>query len=278
MPGPTATSMVPAPYRVERIHRETHDVFTLELVPVAGTPRISFLPGQFTMLHRFGTGEVPICVSGSSDYHALVHTIRAVDSVTEQLAELTRGNVLDVRGPFGSHWPLEQAKGKDVMVVAGGLGLASVRPIIYHVLENRDDFGRFFLFYGTRSPEDILYRYELERWRSHLDLEIQLTVDHAGPSWHGNVGVVTNLVSRVPFDPDNAVAMVCGPEVMMRFAVLNLERLGMGSENIYVSMERSMKCAVGRCCHCQDDSHVILKEGPVFRFDVIESVCGTRKI
>ena len=262
--------MVPASFRVERVHRETHDVFSLELVPAGGGEGLSFRPGQFTMLYRFGVGEVPISISGHPGAHALVHTIRSMGSVTQRMADLQRGDAVGVRGPFGSCWPLQEAKGKDLLIMAGGIGLAPVRPILYHVLEQRDDYGRVCLLYGTRTPRDIIYRHEMERWRSHLDLDIEVTVDSADADWHGRVGLVTNLAVRASFDPGNAVAMICGPEIMMRFSVMALERQGMAKEAIYVSLERNMRCAVGHCGHCQFGPHFVCKDGPVFRFDAIE--------
>jgi NAD(P)H-flavin reductase len=263
--------MIPLPYRVQQVWRETHDTFTLELQPTDGVPERSFIPGQFNMLYVFGAGEVPISISGDPNLRAaLVHTTRAVGQVTNAMRRLKRGGMLGVRGPFGSHWPVQEAEGNDVVIVAGGIGLAPLRPALYHLLSRREKYGKIVLLYGTRGPSDILYRKELERWRAHLDLDVQVTVDRATDNWRGNVGVVTTLIPRAPFDPLNSTAMVCGPEVMMRFTAQELQRRGIPSENIFVSMERNMQCAVGFCGHCQFGPKFICKDGPVFHYSEIK--------
>jgi NAD(P)H-flavin reductase len=177
-----------------------------------------------------------------------------------------------VRGPFGSHWPIKQAEGKDVVIAAGGIGLAPLRSVMYHISSHREKYGKTVLLYGARTPADILYRRELENWRAHFDLEVYVTVDRATGSWRGSVGVVTRLISRAPFDPKNTIAMVCGPEVMMRFTVAELEKRGVAPENIYVSMERNMKCAIGMCGHCQYGPNFVCKDGPVFQYSQIQNL------
>jgi NAD(P)H-flavin reductase len=164
------------------------------------------------------------------------------------------------------------------VIVAGGIGLAPLRPALYSLMAQRGRHRKIGLLYGTRMPEDILYRRELERWRAKLDLEIQVTVDHAGREWYGNVGVVTKLIAPAVIDPANAIALVCGPEVMMRFALMELTTRGIPAERIYVSMERNMKCAVGFCGHCQHGPAFICKDGPVFRFDRIAAIFGKAEI
>lgn len=270
--------MTPVPYTVLEYHRDTADVFTLTLAPADGGRRLDYRPGQFTMLYQFGVGEVPVSVSGDPGGEYLVQTIRAVGTVTRRMQELRPGHQLGVRGPFGSAWPVAAARGKDIVVVAGGLGLAPVRPILYEILGRRDDYGRVSLIYGTRSPADILYREELEAWRGRLDLEVEITVDRAPPGWRGDVGVVTNLLGRAPFDPARAVAMVCGPEIMMRFTAMGLIRAGLAGEAIYVSMERNMKCAVAWCGHCQLGPHFVCKDGPVFPYSVMEPLFTLREL
>jgi NAD(P)H-flavin reductase len=267
--------MLPEPYRIQRLRHETDDTFTLELVPADGGKGVSFAPGQFNMLYVFGVGEVPISISSDPNSSpTLQHTTRVVGTVTKAMRRLKRGDRIGIRGPFGSHWPVEEVSGRDVVIVAGGIGLAPLRPALYQLMAERDKYRRIILLYGTRTPEDILYRRELERWRGKFDLEIYVTVDRASSGWRGNVGVVTTLIRRAPFDPSNAVAFVCGPEVMMRFTVMELEKRGIRPERTYVSMERNMKCAVGFCGHCQYGPVFICKDGPVFRFDRIEPIFG----
>ena len=164
------------------------------------------------------------------------------------------------------------------MIVAGGIGLAPLRSALYEMMAHRDQYGRVTLLYGARTPEDILYGRELERWRDKFDLDCQVTVDRGPSGWRGIVGVVTKLISRATFDPASAVAMICGPEVMMRFAIMELHRLGMAADRIYLSMERNMKCAVGFCGRCQYGPMFICKDGPVFRFDRIAGIFRVAEI
>jgi NAD(P)H-flavin reductase len=194
------------------------------------------------------------------------------------MRRLKVGDFLGVRGPFGSHWPVEEAAGNDVVIVAGGIGLATLRSALYHVLSQREKYGKVVLLYGTRSPEDILYRRELEQWRARFDLEVYITVDRAMSGWRGNVGVVATLIPKAPFDPHNAVALVCGPEVMMRFTMQELQKCGVRAEDIYVSMERNMKCAIGFCGHCQYGPVFICKDGPVFSYNRIKDLFLIREI
>lgn len=269
--------MVPALCPIESVRKDTHDTFTLELAPVEN--HFMFKPGQFNMLYVFGVGEIPISISGDPGKpKILVHTTRAVGAVTKAMRALKRGDVIGVRGPFGSHWPVENMIGNDVVIVAGGIGLAPLRPALYSLLAEREKYGKIVLLYGTRSPADILYKSELERWRSRFDLEVYITVDRAMEGWRGNVGVVTTLIRKAPFDPDNTMALVCGPEVMMRYTVLELNKRGIMLPNIFVSMERNMKCAVGLCGHCQLGNVFICKDGPVFRYDQIETLFAMREI
>jgi NAD(P)H-flavin reductase len=270
--------MRPHPYCVQRVRKETADTFTFDLAPVDGAIP-PFMPGQFNMLYLFGIGEVPISISGSpTQTTVMVHTIRAVGVVTHAMRQVRRGDVIGLRGPFGSAWPLEEANGNDVVVVAGGIGLAPLRPVLYHVLVNRKRYGRVVLLYGARTPDDLLYARELEQWRGRFDLDVQVTVDSAAPSWRGHVGVVTRFIARAMFDTENTVAMMCGPEVMMRFSVAELQRRGVAAENIFVSTERNMKCAVGFCGHCQFGPTFVCKDGPVFRYDRILPWFGKREI
>lgn len=269
---------VPQIYRVATVRRELPDTVTLELAPLAGE-RPGFEPGQFNMLYAFGVGEVAISVSGGrNDAATYTHTVREVGAVSTAIASLDVGARVGVRGPFGTSWPVVAAQGADVIFVAGGLGLAPLRPAIEAVLANRDRYGRVSLLFGTRSPKEMLYRRELEQWRQRLDVDIEVTVDHADVDWHGNVGVVPDLIPRTSFDPDETVAMVCGPEVMMRFTVDALRDAGVACERIYVSMERNMKCAIGLCGHCQFGPAFVCKDGPVMRFDAIAEIFSVAEV
>lgn len=263
--------MRPELYRVMRLRKDTHDTFTLDLEPQDSFEPPSFAAGQFNMLYVFGIGEVPISISGDPTHpQPLVHTTRSVGAVTKGIRALKQGETLGVRGPFGTHWPVESCAGKDVVLVAGGIGLAPLRPVIYQLLAHRELYGNIVLLYGTRSPADILYRRQLAQWRARFDVEVDVTVDQAPDTWRGHVGVVTKLISTASFDPLDTVAMICGPEVMMRFTIMELLKRGLGEEDLFVSMERNMKCAIGFCGHCQFGPAFICKDGPVMRYDRIK--------
>jgi NAD(P)H-flavin reductase len=270
--------LVPQTYRVRHARRELSDIATLQLIPLKGDVP-SFLPGQFNMLYAFGVGEAAISMSGDpAQAGAFVHTVRDVGMVSGAIARLGAGAVVGLRGPFGTPWPTTEAEGHDVVIVAGGLGLAPLRPAIYRVLANRQRYGHVAILYGTRTPSEILFRAELERWRRGLDIQLLVTVDHADASWHGDVGVVPKLIARAAFDPDHTIAMVCGPEIMMRFSATALLGAGVPVEQIYLSMERNMKCAIGLCGHCQFGPDFVCKDGPVMRYDRIADILAVREI
>jgi NAD(P)H-flavin reductase len=274
-----ANPLLPVPYRVLRNKRNTHDVFTLDVEPVKGGNSPFFSPGQFNMLYIFGKGDAAISISGDpTKEQPLRHTIRRAGVVTQALEQVKPGGVLGIRGPFGVPWPVKEAEGQDVLLVAGGIGLAPLRPAMYTLLANRDKYGRIALFYGARTPEDLLYLSELEQWRARFDLQICVSVDTAKRNWMGDVGVVTKLISKASFDPLNTVALICGPEIMMRFTIQELKKNEIKSGKIFLSMERNMKCAVGFCGHCQYGPHFICKDGPVFRYDQVQSLLGKREV
>ncbi len=269
--------MVPSVVRVQRRRREAPQVISLEVGRPAGWESLG--PGQFSMLTVFGVGEVPISLSGDpAAPQSLVHTIRAVGAVSSALAKLERGAALGIRGPFGAGWPMQRAVGRDVILVAGGLGIAPLRPVLYRLLAERSRYGNVVLIYGARGPTDILFQRELETWRRRLDVDIEVTVDHALAAWHGHVGVVTTLIPRMAFDPLHAIAFVCGPEVMMRFAVSALRDAGVGDDAIWLSMERNMKCAVGFCGHCQFGPQFVCRDGPVFGYRQLQHLLTVKEI
>jgi NAD(P)H-flavin reductase len=270
-------AMTPVPHRVVSRTRETADTWTLELEPLAGVVRPR--AGQFDMLYAFGVGEVPISTSGGHEGDGpLTHTIRAVGAVTRALCALGPGDVVGVRGPFGTEWPLAEAAGGDLVVVAGGIGLAPLRPAIRHALGRRCDFGAVAVLVGARTPEDLLYRDELESWRARLDAEVDVTVDAAAAGWYGRVGLVTTLIPGAVIDPARAAALVCGPEVMMTFVVRALLERGLVLERIWVSLERNMRCAVGHCGHCQLGPALICRDGAVFPAAAMQRLLEVREL
>jgi anaerobic sulfite reductase subunit B len=255
-------TLVPLPFRVAARRQDTADTWTVSLEPVAGG--LAVAPGQFVMVHAFGIGEVPISVSGLPEREddPLVLTVRGVGAVTRAICGAQPGATLGVRGPFGNGWPVAQASGGDVVIVAGGIGLAPLRPVVRRVLAQRIRYGDVSVLYGARTPEDLLYTDELVGWAAQAKVEV--TVDAAGAEWLGRVGVVPQLVARAPFRPDAVTAFVCGPEVMMRFTVEALRGRAVPDERIMLSLERDMRCGVGLCGHCQLGPTLVCRDGPVY--------------
>ncbi len=233
--------------------------------------RYRFRPGQFNMLYLPGAGEIAISLSaGGNGGQTWDHTVRVAGNVTHTLANLSRGGALGLRGPYGSHWPLEEVAGADVILVAGGIGLAPLRPALEACLQQPRRHGRTTLLYGARAPDMLLYSRQYDDWRDR-GLDLQTTVDRSAPHWIGNVGVVSLLVDRLrPLSPKNSAMFLCGPEVMMRYTVRSALQRGLSKDQIWVSLERNMQCAVGLCGHCQLGPAFVCKDGPVFRYDKIE--------
>ena len=260
--------MTPVMHRVRDRREELDDTVTLFLEPMDDAALPEPRPGQFNMLWAFGVGEAPISVADAGPV-PLVHTIRRVGAVTGALCDAQAGDAVGVRGPFGTGWDLASAAGRDVLVVAGGLGLAPLRPVIQHVLAHRTDYGRLVLLVGAREPGALLYRDEVEAWRGRLDIEVEVTVDTAPPSWRGDVGLVTDLLRRAPVDRGSAVTFVCGPEIMMRFVAQAMVDAGADPGSVHVSLERNMQCAIGHCGHCQLGPAFVCKDGPVLAWSRI---------
>lgn len=266
----------PRPWRVAGARRETPDTVTLGLVP---PEPFSFQPGQFNMLSVPGVGEVPISISGDpADAHQVLHTIRDVGAVTRALCAARPRDEIGVRGPYGTAWPLAAAAGGDLVIVAGGIGLPPLRPAVHAALARRSQFGRIVLLYGARTPDDLLFPDELADWRVRFGLDVEVTVDKAGPAWQGNVGVVPSLVSRAPFDPQTATALVVGPEIMMRFTVQALLAAGVADDRVHLSMERNMQCAAALCGHCQLGPFLVCRDGPVFSYQRLARWLSVREL
>lgn len=267
MPDP----MLPRRFRLRKAWDEIAGVTTMELDPVEG-PQLTFRPGQFNMLYAFGVGEIAVSISGdAARADTLTHTTRAVGAVSTAITRLKAGDMLGVRGPFGSAWPIAEEAGRHIVFIAGGLGLAPLRPAIYHVLKNRDRYAGITLIYGARSPEELIFADELKDWKSRFDTEVEVTIDHAAPGWTGRVGVVTTWLDKtlLTVDPATVSAFMCGPEIMMRFSAASLAQAGVAAERQFVSLERNMKCAIGFCGHCQYGADFICRDGPVFRHDQV---------
>ncbi|MGA8543511.1 MAG: FAD/NAD(P)-binding protein [Thermoplasmata archaeon] len=277
--SPGANPWVPTPFRVEARTSETADTTTLALRPPPGVEPLRFRPGQFNMLYVFGVGEVAISASGDAARpETLVHTVRSAGKVSAALTQAAPGTTVGVRGPYGTGWPIDAAEGKDVILVAGGLGLPPLRPVLYELLHHREKYGRIEVIYGARTPNDLVYYPQIQEWRARSDLRFQTTVDSAGRDWYGDVGLVTARLPDLRVDPANAVAFLCGPEIMMKFTAQGLEAKGIGETSIFVSLERNMKCAIGLCGHCQFGPEFVCRDGPVFRYDVVQRFLAVREL
>ena len=267
-PGSAAADAIVPRRHVVTVNRpDTRDTRTLELVPVDGPP-LAFTPGQFTMVSVPGHGEVPISISGDpARPDVLQHTIRDVGSASHALVAAAPGSTITIRGPYGTGWEVGAGRGGDVVVMAGGIGLAPLRPAVLEVCAHREEYGAVSVLYGARTPEELLFPDDLAGWAADHDIDVQVTVDSATGSWSGRVGLVTSLVDRATFTADRTLALVCGPEVMMRHSARALLDRGVAPERVRVSMERNMKCGIGLCGHCQLRELFICLDGPVLPYD-----------
>lgn len=269
--------MTPAPYRVRSRRPDRADTVTLTLEPVRGRCP-AFLPGQFNMIYARGVGEIPISLSGRARSGALMHTIRAVGAVSHVLCDARPGDVVGLRGPYGTAWDVPAAAGLDVVVAAGGLGLAPLRTVLRELAAHRSRYGRISLIVGTRTPMTLLYPRELARWRKSHDVDVQVIVDHPDHAWQAPVGPVTRLIDRIVFQPRRTAAFVCGPEVMMRAVADNLVRRGVPAARVALSLERNMKCGVGRCGHCQLGPLLLCLDGPVVDYQRAARLLAVREL
>ncbi len=269
------------PAEIVGIDIETPDVRTYHVALSSDQDARAYRiePGQFNMLYVPGVGESAISVSGDPRRcHPLIHTVHAVGSVTGSLETLEVGDTLGVRGPFGSSWPLARCRGEDLILVAGGIGLAPLRAVIYHVIANRESFGHVWLLVGGRSPAALVYAQQYDLWRSQ-GIDVRTTVDRASGEWTGNVGVVTPLLNRLILpQPESTQLLMCGPEIMMRLTARTAIQRRLKPEQIWVTLERNMRCAFGHCGHCQLGPHFICKDGPVFRYDRVAELLEVKSL
>ncbi|KZS58723.1 FAD/NAD(P)-binding protein [Mycobacterium ostraviense] len=263
------SAMAPVPYRVRSRVVESPDAATLCLEPldaVLPAPQ----PGEFMMLYAFGVGEAAISISGDPTVTdgSITHTIRAVGAVSRALHDAQPGTLVGVRGPFGTTWGLDEAAGRDLVMVAGGVGLCPLRPAILGALADRSRYGRLMLIVGARSKADFVFAAQLQEWAQDSRVELHLTVDVPVRGWHGEVGLVTEPIRRLTLTPDRTTAFLCGPEPMLRFGAAALLAKGMAAQDIRVSLERNMQCGVGWCGHCQLGPLLVCRDGPVVGYDV----------
>lgn len=267
---------LPREARVVARTEESSNTFSLHLALTDGLP-YAFAPGQFNMLYLYGVGEVPISVvSDEPDTAVLTHTVRALGRVTQGLRKLRPGDHLGLRGPYGRGWPMQAAEGRDLVIVTGGLGCAPSVSIIHHVLRNRGRYGTLNILQGVRHTDDLIWREQYAAWAALPDVRVLLAADVPSPGWSGHVGLVTALFDRLPLTPERTVAMLCGPEIMMRSAADGLHTRGVAAEDIYLSMERNMQCAIGHCGHCQVGGLFVCRDGPVFAWPEVRPLLGVR--
>jgi NAD(P)H-flavin reductase len=268
--------LVPEPAEIveKRSYGPHIHAYRMRLLDPAARPRFDFVPGQFNMVYVPGVGEAAISISSDPADEILEHTIRIVGRVTRVIDGLGVGDVLGLRGPYGSGWPLQEARWKDVLVVTGGLGCAPVAGAIDYMFRRRANYGRITVLHGVKQPADLIHRERFELWRRQPDTEVHLTSDEPDRAWRDRLGVVTELFDEVEFEPSRSVLLLCGPEVMMRIAARALRERGLPAERIYLSLERNMKCAVGLCGHCQLGPSFLCKDGPIFPLSRIAPFFG----
>ncbi|WP_406346735.1 FAD/NAD(P)-binding protein [Streptomyces sp. NBC_00648] len=265
---------LPLPYRVVARWRETRDTNTLRVEPVGG--RLPpFRPGQFAMVHAFGRGEIPVSVSAIPTTGGLGFTVRRVGAVSEGLYETRPGGTVGLRGPYGTGWELEKAAGQDLLVVAGGIGLAPLRPLIRDAVAAPEPYGRLNILVGSRAPADLMARLETRQWPTAYT---GVTVDRPAAGWCGDIGLVTRLLGRARFEPDNTTVFICGPEPMIRATARELTALGVPGDRVRVSLERNMRCATGHCGHCQLGPLLLCRDGPVVGWDLAEDLLLVREL
>lgn len=276
-PDARAVAMEPVFYQVVSRVVENADSVTLQLQPIQ-TRLASPAPGQFNMLYAFGVGEIAISLCGSASDGGVVHTVRAVGAVSAALCAAEPGASVGVRGPFGTAWGLDSAQGRDLVIVAGGVGLAPLRPVVLGALADRERYGRVVLIAGARAERDFLYADELRQWQSDSRLEVHQTVDIPIHGWLGETGFVTEPLRRLALDPEHTTAFLCGPEPMMQFSAKVLLEKGVGAQDIRVSLERNMQCGIGWCGHCQLGQLLLCRDGPVVGYDVARPLLETGEL
>ncbi|MBU2540782.1 MAG: FAD/NAD(P)-binding protein [Candidatus Omnitrophica bacterium] len=246
---------------------ETPTIKTIRFKP---KEEITFQTGQFIELTIPGVGEAPFTPSSRPSVKDIMEvTVMKVGKVTEKIHELKAGDIIGVRGPFGKGYPLDEFRGKEILVVGGGCGFAPLRSLMYSLFERSDDFKKLFFRGGCKTSKELVYRSEADEWAKRKDLDLKLTVDKGDSSWKGHVGLVTTILDDVKMNYKQGIAIVCGPPIMMKFATMKLLEMGFEENNIYLSMEKNMSCGIGKCGHCRIGTYYACKDGPVFRYDKI---------
>ena len=269
------------PYPAEIIERtqEAPNIFTFKLrfKDSQLQKQFRFQPGQFNMVYHFGVGEVAISISSDpDDENTIHHTIRSVGRITNSLVKLNKGDYLGIRGPFGNGWPIEKAQGKDIIILTGGLGCAPVVGMINYIVNRRKQFGKLMILQGVKHSHDLIFRDRYNEWQQLPNTQVLLAADRSGPHWTWHTGYVTELISELNINPDKTICMICGPEMIIQVDIKNLLARGLDENNIFLSMERNMECAIGHCGHCQFGGSFICKDGPIFCYSSIKELLGKK--
>lgn len=274
---PLADIYLPHPAKITKRTQESPTIFTLETQFINDKPHPSFYPGQFNMLYLYGIGEIAISItSDPADNTCLKHTIRAVGRVTKALQNLVTGDEIGIRGPYGNGWPLADAKGKNILIVTGGLGCAPTVSMINYILARREQYGDMIILQGVKHSDDLIFRKQYALWEAMPNTTIHIAADVAGPRWPWSVGYVTDMIESLRFSPHNTLAMMCGPEMMMHAAIHALTKKGLPEAAIYLSMERNMACGIGQCGHCQYGGLFVCKDGPIFAYPKIKALFSVK--
>ncbi len=244
--------------------------YQLRFIDKADAEAYQFEAGQFNMMYLPGYGEAAISISSDpAERGTIGHTVRFVGNVTKAISQLRPGQLVGLRGPFGKPWPLKELEGKDLFIACGGIGLPPLRPVLYHVVQNRNKFGKVTLLYGARTPNELMYTAEYEAWKK-AEIAVEVTVDRGDSGWTGRVGVVPMWFYQFRIDPKTSAVLTCGPEIMIRYVIFEAMARRVPLDNIYVSLERNMKCGQGSCGHCQIGPYFVCKDGPVFPFTLLQ--------
>ncbi len=255
--------------------QDSPSIFTLHLKFIDRNHHqlFAFHPGQFNMVYLYGVGEVAISIVSDPDQkHLFSHTIRAIGRVTKAMQKLQVGDRIGIRGPFGRGWPLHQVKGKDILIVTGGLGCAPIVGVINYILARRNDYGHLKILQGVKHSDDFIFRKQYAIWQQSPHTEIHIAADQAVKKWPWYIGYVTDMIQSLTFTPENSVVMMCGPELMLHTAIKELMKKNISENNIYLSMERNMECGTGQCGHCQYGGLFICKDGPIFAYPEIKDL------
>ena len=271
---PLSDVYLPHSAKIIARRQESPTIFTLQTEFIEDPqPSYFFQPGQFNMLYLYGVGEVAISIASDPDVHTyLSHTIRAVGRVTKALHKLKEGDEIGIRGPYGKGWPIQEAQGKDVIIVTGGLGCAPTVSVINYILARRELYGALTILQGVKHSDDLIFQKQYALWRQAPNTQVHIAADCAGPKWPWAIGYVTDMIQSLTLEPDKTITMMCGPEMMMHAAIGALIKKELPEEAIYLSMERNMACGVGHCGHCQYGGFFVCKDGPVFAYPQIKAL------